>query len=310
METSILLAVQIGKMFLMLLLGFLLVKLNICRSEDSKGLSAVCLYLCTPCMIFCAFMMENTPQRVSSVVASVLVAILINLVMYFVSGIFRKALQLRNQDYLPMFYLNCGNILLPIIVSMLGRDYVVYGIGMVLVQSAMVWTHCISVVSGERKISLRKIFLNPNIVAVYAGVLCFVTGFRLPAFFSDVVEGFSDMIGPVTMLCIGMTLAGLTGLRERIRSILRTALFRLIIVPLAVLPFMYLAAKLIDLPDAKQILMVAYLGAASPSGASLVQLCVKFDNEPEYAGSVNAVTTLLCIVSMPIMIYLFQLVVR
>ena len=45
----------------MLFAGFILVKKDILKKEDSQTLSKLCLYLISPCVLFHAFTVEVTP---------------------------------------------------------------------------------------------------------------------------------------------------------------------------------------------------------------------------------------------------------
>lgn len=51
MQISILLMEQIFELFLMILMGFIIVKAGIVKEEDSKVLSKIILYLIIPCVI-------------------------------------------------------------------------------------------------------------------------------------------------------------------------------------------------------------------------------------------------------------------
>lgn len=55
MTISILLAQQIAQLFLMIFMGFLIVKAGLLKDEDSKVLSKIVLYLIIPCVILNAF---------------------------------------------------------------------------------------------------------------------------------------------------------------------------------------------------------------------------------------------------------------
>ena len=63
MEISFLLFKQIAQFFIMIIMGYTLVKLKIVKSEDSKVLSMVCLYLIMPCVIINSFLIEFTPEK-------------------------------------------------------------------------------------------------------------------------------------------------------------------------------------------------------------------------------------------------------
>ena len=64
MNISILLMEQIIQLFLMIFMGYLIVKVRLVKDEDSKVLSKIILYLIIPCVIINAFQVDYTPQTV------------------------------------------------------------------------------------------------------------------------------------------------------------------------------------------------------------------------------------------------------
>lgn len=62
MQISILLMEQIFELFLMILMGFIIVKVGIVKEEDSKVLSKIVLYLIIPCVIINAFQVDYTKK--------------------------------------------------------------------------------------------------------------------------------------------------------------------------------------------------------------------------------------------------------
>ena len=65
MQISILLMEQIFELFLMILMGFIIVKAGIVKEEDSKVLSKIVLYLIIPCVIINAFQVDYTKKTVN-----------------------------------------------------------------------------------------------------------------------------------------------------------------------------------------------------------------------------------------------------
>ena len=65
MHISILLMEQIIELFIMILMGFIIVKTGIVKDEDSKVLSKIVLYLIIPCVIINAFQVDYTSKTVS-----------------------------------------------------------------------------------------------------------------------------------------------------------------------------------------------------------------------------------------------------
>ena len=60
MQISILLMEQIFELFLLILMGFIIVKAGIVKEEDSKVLSKIVLYLIIPFVIINAFQVDYT----------------------------------------------------------------------------------------------------------------------------------------------------------------------------------------------------------------------------------------------------------
>lgn len=55
MEISLLLMQQIAELFLMIFMGYVIVKAGLLKGEDSKVISKIVLYLIIPCVIINAF---------------------------------------------------------------------------------------------------------------------------------------------------------------------------------------------------------------------------------------------------------------
>ena len=64
MELSILLAEQIMAMFLTMVVGYIIVKIGLFKTKDSKIISNIVVYICSPCAIFNSFQIELTKDKV------------------------------------------------------------------------------------------------------------------------------------------------------------------------------------------------------------------------------------------------------
>ena len=56
------LLIKIGSLFIIALGAYALVKFRVLRSEDSRTLSLIMLYLICPCTIISAFQIDSTPE--------------------------------------------------------------------------------------------------------------------------------------------------------------------------------------------------------------------------------------------------------
>ena len=77
---SLLLTKQIAELFIMILLGYILVKSNLLTKQDSKVLSTVALYIVTPCVIIHAFQVQHSQDVKNGLILSFLAAIIIHII--------------------------------------------------------------------------------------------------------------------------------------------------------------------------------------------------------------------------------------
>lgn len=80
MEISLLLMQQIAELFLMIFMGYVIVKAGLLKGEDSKVISKIVLYLIIPCVIINAFQVDYTSEKVQGLLlafaASVMLQVL------------------------------------------------------------------------------------------------------------------------------------------------------------------------------------------------------------------------------------------
>ena len=121
------------------------------------------------------------------------------------------------------------------------------------------------------------------------------------------------MVGPLSMLVIGM-LMGPLDLKKAFGNIrvYLAALIRLILFPiLSVLLIRYSGLLKIH-PMAEQIYMVTMLAAASCSAASIPQMAQVYGKDAEsanYSSMLNVVILAFSIVTLPLIIYIYQMII-
>ena len=77
MQISILLMEQIFELFLMILMGFIIVKAGIVKEEDSKVLSKIVLYMINPSVIINAFQVDYTKKTVNGLLIALAASVLL-----------------------------------------------------------------------------------------------------------------------------------------------------------------------------------------------------------------------------------------
>ena len=82
---SLILAQKILSMFVIMAMGFALVRTHVVSSEDSRGVSLATLYVISPCMIVSAFQMEMTHDVASGFVLALGAGLLVQVLFWLLS---------------------------------------------------------------------------------------------------------------------------------------------------------------------------------------------------------------------------------
>ena len=306
MEISFLLFKQIAQFFIMIIMGYTLVKLKIVKSEDSKVLSMVCLYLIMPCVIINSFLIEFTPEKLKGLGLAVGVAIVIHFVAWVFIRILGKVLSFNPVEKASVMYSNAANMVIPVVMSFLGDEWVLYSSAFVSVQLVLLWTHCKSMLSNEKGFELKKIYTNINLIAIFIGILLFITKIHIPSVLQGTLKSVGGTVAPISMIITGMIMAGAELKKVFVNGRIYLVLFfRMIFFPFIVFMIIYFTGitKVID--NGAMILLVTFIATITPTASSITQMAQVYGNNEQYAGAINIMTTIVSIVTMPIMVALY-----
>ncbi len=306
MEVSFLLFKQIAQFFIMIIMGYTLVKLKIVKSEDSKVLSMVCLYLIMPCVIINSFLIEFTPEKLKGLGLAVGVAIVIHFVAWVFIRILGKVLSFNPVEKASVMYSNAANMVIPVVMSVLGDEWVLYSSAFVSVQLVLLWTHCKSMLSNEKGFELKKIYTNINLIAIFIGILLFITKIHIPSVLQGTLKSVGGTVAPISMIITGMIMAGAELKKVFVNGRIYLVLFfRMIFFPFIVFMIIYFTGitKVID--NGAMILLVTFIATITPTASSITQMAQVYGNNEQYAGAINIMTTIVSIVTMPIMVALY-----
>lgn len=308
MEVTLLLIKKIVSLFIIMMMGVLVVRLKLLKSGDSRTLSVLMLYLVVPCTILNAFQVDYTPEVLKGLGIAVGCAVVIHVLWLILVQILGKIFNMDVVEKASIMYTNAGNLIIPIVTSVLGEDMVIYSVGFMAVQLFFIWTHLKSSMCGERGIDIKKILTNINLMCVVLGIVLFLVQFKFPSLVQDTLSSVSSMIGPSAMFVIGMLIGGMN-LKHVVtyKRVWLVTFLRLIVFPLIILAMLKIFPVHTLVGGGKEILLVTFLACMTPAASTVTQMAQIYDNDAEYASAINVITTLLCLITMPIMVMLYQL---
>ena len=307
MELSILLMKQILAMVLIMLVGYAFVKVKMLKEEDGKVLSKIILYAACPCTILDSFMIDYSADRAEGLLIGLVGAVFVHLLFILLSAGAEKALHLNRIEKASLMSTNAGYILIPLVSATLGTEYVFYCSSFIVVQNIFFWTYLLISLGQKQDVSVRKVLCNPNMFAIVLGLILFFGKLKLPVIFSSAVTNIGNATGALSMLVIGMAI-GSANLKE-IFTYARAYIVcfgRLFVYPTVVILLIWLSGICEVNPVAHKVLLNTVLASAAPVAAAVTQFAEIYNIDAKGAGIINVLSVFLCIISMPIMVWLYQ----
>lgn len=311
MQVSLILMEEIVMLFLIMAMGTIVVRRGLIKANESRSVSVILVYIVIPCVIINAFQIDYDEHVRNGLILAFVVSIVIHILFLAATYLMKKPLNLDAIEKATIIYPNAGILVIPLINALLGPEYVIYSCGFVVIQLILIWTHCRKMLCEEENFSVREILLNINIIAIIIGAGLFLLHISLPQIIIGTLNMTGVMIGPLGMLLAGMVIAEkpLAKLFTDTRNYLSTFI-RLIICPLLVLALFVLTDASSFVDDGKNILMTVYLASITPACATITSMAQLYKKDAVHASSLYVVSTIFSIITMPIMIGLFDYFVK
>lgn len=157
MDIAFLLGTKIIELTLIVLIGYGLVKSKLLKSEDSKPLSIIGLYVISPAVMIEAFQIDYTPEILQGLQLSLLMAVFLQGILIIIGSLLKRLLNLDPIEHATSIYSNSGNLIIPIVMSLFGKEWVIYASCFIVVQTFLFWTHCRLIIVGKGNLSLKTI---------------------------------------------------------------------------------------------------------------------------------------------------------
>lgn len=303
-DNFLMIASQVLVLFILIGVGFLCGKRGILTDLSSKKITDIVLYVVTPCVMISAFQREFSFELLGKILIAVLCAVLILAGSILVAKlVFHDKNESRNKVLqFAVVFSNCGFMSLPLQKAILGDDGWFYGSIFVAVFNVFAWTYGLVSMSGDRKqLSIKRIIFNPGIVGVTIALLLFVLRIQLPYIVIQPISYLADLNTPIPMLIIGFYLSQ----ANFKKAFSDTGVYLGMAVRLVLIPLV--ATFVMTLAGVDKVITVAFIIASSaPTAATTTMFSAKFNRDVELSVSMVASTTIVSILTMPLVVALAQ----
>lgn len=301
---------QILVIFLLMGIGYIAVKLKIFSPESTRDITVFIISFVIPAVIISAFLKPLEKSELSALLWSIGFNF-----MYFVlllvlePLLFNKKRVLDEVKCLQMryafIYSNNGFMGLPLLLAVFGPTAGFFAGVQVAIGNGFMWSHGIGIfrkASGE-KASLLKIISNPNIVALFCGLAIYFFAIPLPELLKVSLGYVAQLNTPLSMIIVGSSIAMIDFRHLKLeRSLWLMSIVRNLVIPIVVLSFFVLISPLIDFPPLAASVIV--IMSACPVAAMVTIMSKLYGFDESYPTKLISLSTLLSLVSLPLMVVL------
>lgn len=271
---------------------------------DIKTISTMSLYLMSPPLAFRTFYQTPITKDYAYIFAF---AILLCLLLFIVTWLASKSLRASRSESSAMMlgavFMNSGNYGAPVALFAFGNEGFHVAVIIMVIHSLFMNSLGIFFASiGSKdntsvKEALKQVFHMPVLYGAVAGVALQLLHIPIHQSIMDGLSLVADASIPVVMLVLGMQLASMSRRRVNYPIMGVTSVIRIVASPLIA------AAILYFMPLDPLIKSVLILQAAMPAAANTTMLALQFDTEPDLVSFTTFMTTVVSIISIPVVLF-------
>lgn len=296
-------AQQVGILFALMAVGYVCRRKGLFSDAFAKGAVNLLLLIVAPCLIVHVFQRPFSGALLANLAIALAAAFFTHAVgIVFAEIFFRRVDAMRRGVLLfGTVFSNAGFMAIPLEYALLGPEGAFYGAVYVTVFNIMCWTYGLKVMCGHlRDLNKRILFVNPGTVGLAIGLPLFLTSTTLPQTIGEPVRYLAELNTPLAMIIIGYYLAGARfSAYFRSPSALLASVLRLLVVPLIVLAVLILLRNC----GLDPVMAVALTASASaPVAAMNSMFAAKYAKDVDLSVALVSVTTLVSVITMPLIV--------
>lgn len=299
------------KLFLMIIPGFILSKMNVIDEQQSKGISSVIINLTWPCLIVVSLQQDFSRELcINMGILACAMAAAIGIAFILAKSTSHLMRMDASKTYLMMFMLMFGNtgfMGIPVCNVLYGEEGTFYAALVDCVQDIFIFTAGLIMIekSTGRHIGLSvRHFLTPGFASIVIGLLLFVCGITLPQVISVPMETIGSATSPLAMLVVGYQL-GKVCFREMIGDM---RLYVLSFLRLIAIPLFFLISLKLVFPEMTLLTKALIVEMATPVAACTTIYTQQYDGDVKFATKGVMLSTVLSIITLSTFAVIVELI--
>lgn len=291
------------KLFLLLVLGFVLFKCHIFDEYTNKKISALIVNVASPMLIISSIAGVEGSNK-SIVFLMIGAGILMYIGFIILGKIINRIFPFPKKDW-PVYecmvvFANTGFMGYPVLLDVFGQEAVFYASLIHMAFNFFVYTYAIMCLTkgddSEFKLNFKQL-LTPGIILIFVGIFIYLFDIQLPSVLMDTINSVGSLTAPLSMMMIGSSLA-VYPIKDSFtdwRSYL-FAFVRLMIVPFVTM----LICRLIHIDP--YYANITIITNAMPVGSMVLMLATQYNANVKIVTRNIVVSTLLSVITIPIVV--------
>lgn len=291
------------KLFLLLILGFVLFKCHIFDEYTNKKISSLIVNVASPMLIISSIAGVEGSNK-SIVFLMIGAGILMYIGFIILGKIINRIFPFPKKDW-PVYecmvvFANTGFMGYPVLLDVFGQEAVFYASLIHMAFNFFVYTYAIMCLTkgddSEFKLNFKQL-LTPGIILIFVGIFIYLFDIQLPSVLMDTINSVGSLTAPLSMMMIGSSLAvypikdSFTDWRSYV-----FAFVRLMIVPFVTM----IMCRLLHI-DAYYA-NITIITNAMPVGSMVLMLATQYNANVKIVTRNIVVSTLLSVITIPIVV--------
>ena len=291
------------KLFLLLILGFVLFKCHIFDEYTNKKISALIVNVASPMLIISSIAGVEGSNK-SIVFLMIGAGILMYIGFIILGKIINRIFPFPKKDW-PVYecmvvFANTGFMGYTVLLDVFGQEAVFYASLIHMAFNFFVYTYAIMCLTkgddSEFKLNFKQL-LTPGIILIFVGIFIYLFDIQLPSVLMDTINSVGSLTAPLSMMMIGSSLAvypikdSFTDWRSYVFDFVR-----LMIVPFVTM----LICRLIHIDP--YYANITIITNAMPVGSMVLMLATQYNANVKIVTRNIVVSTLLSVITIPIVV--------
>lgn len=285
-------------LFIYMAVGFGCRKAGIFNDVARDKLTDFVVFVTLPCMIFESFNMAFSLESLKQGALALLIAVGMSCVALLLGKVLYNRFPYEEKSILQYGTLvsNSGFAGLPVVSGAYGDEGLFLGSLFIIPTRILMWSAGISLFTrADAKQAVKKVLLNPGIIAVEVGLVRMLFQIPLPHFVDTAVDNLGGCTSPMAMALVGAILVDVP-----LKTVFDLKSFYLVAVRQFLLPGICLAALRLLHVDPLTI-GVSVVITGMPIGSTTAILAQKYVADTKFASKCVFISTLTSLVTVPIL---------